>query len=129
MLVRADVCRPGHVGGAAEGVLQRRLAFASAYVFMQVGRTLFFLWAVRGERVSMVRNFQRILVWLSLSAVFWIAGALADGDTRLGLWITALAIEFVSPALFFRVPGLGRSTLARTGMSMAPTWPSAVRCS
>lgn len=88
------------------------LAFASAYVFMQVGRTLFFLWAVRGERVAMVRNFQRILVWLSLSAVFWIAGAPAEGDARLGLWTTALAIEFVSPALYFFVPGLGRSTLA-----------------
>lgn len=87
-------------------------AFAVAYVFMQVGRTLFFLWAVRGERVSMVRNFQRILVWLSLSAVFWIAGAAADGDARLMLWAAALAIEFVSPALYFRVPGLGRSTLA-----------------
>ena len=88
------------------------LAFASAYVFMQVGRTLFFLWAVRGGRVAMVRNFQRILVWLSLSAVFWIAGALAQGDARLGLWAAALAIEFISPALFFFVPGLGRSTLA-----------------
>jgi low temperature requirement protein LtrA len=88
------------------------LVFASSYVFMQVGRTLFFLWAVRGERVSRVRNFQRILVWFGLSAVFWIAGALAEGDARLGLWATALAIEFVSPALYFFVPGLGRSTLA-----------------
>ncbi len=88
------------------------LEFASAYVFMQVGRTLFFLWAVRGERVAMVRNFQRILVWLCLSGVFWISGAFAEGDARLGLWIVALAIEFVSPALYFRVPGLGRSTLA-----------------
>lgn len=90
----------------------RALAFAAAYVFMQVGRTLFFLWAVRGERVSMLRNFQRILVWLSLSGLFWIAGALADSDARLGLWAAALAIEFVAPALYFRVPGLGRSTLA-----------------
>ncbi len=88
------------------------LSFALAYVFMQVGRTLFFLWAVRGERVSMIRNFQRVLVWLSLSAVLWIAGALNEGDARLGLWAVALAIEFVSPALYFFVPGLGRSTVA-----------------
>jgi len=91
---------------------EKGLAFASAYAFMQVGRTLFFLWAVRGERVSMVRNFQRILVWLSLSAAFWIAGGLAEGDARLGLWAAALAIEFVSPALLFFVPGLGRSSVA-----------------
>jgi low temperature requirement protein LtrA len=88
------------------------LAFAAAYVLMQVGRTLYVLWAVRGERVSMVRNFQRILVWFCLSAVFWIAGALADGGARLGLWAAALAIEFISPSLYFYVPGLGRSTLA-----------------
>jgi low temperature requirement protein LtrA len=88
------------------------LVFAAAYVLMQVGRTLFFLWAVRDEHIARVRNFQRILVWFCLSAVFWIAGALADGDARLGLWAAALAIEFISPSLYFYVPGLGRSTLA-----------------
>ena len=36
-------------------------AFALAYVLMQVGRTLFTLWAVRGERQNLVRNFQRII--------------------------------------------------------------------
>jgi low temperature requirement protein LtrA len=92
--------------------VERGLVFAAAYVFMQVGRTLFFLWAVRGERISMVRNFQRILVWLSLAGVFWIAGAFAEGHARLALWATALAIEFISPALYFWVPGLGRSMLA-----------------
>jgi low temperature requirement protein LtrA len=88
------------------------LAFAAAYVFMQVGRTLFVLWAVRGERVSMVRNFQRILAWFCLSAVFWIAGAFAEGNARLGFWAVALAFEFISPSLYFYVPGLGRSALA-----------------
>jgi len=91
---------------------ERGLAFAAAYVFMQVGRPLFFLWAVRGERIARVRNFQRIFVWASLAAVFWIAGALADGHARLASWVAALAIEVVGPALYFRVPGLGRSTLA-----------------
>jgi low temperature requirement protein LtrA len=67
---------------------------------------------VRGERVAMVRNFQRILVWLSFSGVLWIAGALSEHPARLVLWAMALAIEFLAPALYFRVPGLGRSTLA-----------------
>jgi low temperature requirement protein LtrA len=91
---------------------ERGMAFATAYVLMQIGRTLFFLWAVRAERLSMRRNFQRILVWLSLAAVFWITGALAEGELRLGLWGAALTIELISPALYFWVPGLGRSTLA-----------------
>ncbi|HWU52115.1 MAG TPA: low temperature requirement protein A, partial [Tahibacter sp.] len=83
------------------------VGFACAYVFMQVGRTVYFLWAVAGNP-NMVENFQRILVWLLLSALFWLAGAFAE-PWRLPLWIVALAIEFVSPSLGFFVPGLGRS--------------------
>ena len=36
----------------------RAVSFACAYVFMQVGRTLYFLWAVAGNS-GMVVNFQR----------------------------------------------------------------------
>ncbi|MFJ7793360.1 low temperature requirement protein A [Pseudomonas sp. NPDC096950] len=87
------------------------LMFAGAFVFMQVGRTLFAIWAVRGEARNMTRNFQRILAWLVLSGVFWIAGAFLEGDQRLACWALALLIELISPSLYFWVPGLGRSTL------------------
>ena len=90
----------------------RALAFAGAYVFMQLGRSLFMLWALRGHNASNYRNFLRINSWLALSAVFWMAGAFAEGEARLGLWITALAIEYVAPSLGFWTPGLGRSTTA-----------------
>ncbi|QJI27794.1 low temperature requirement protein A [Pseudomonas sp. ADAK18] len=89
----------------------RGLLFAGAYVFMQVGRTLFALWAVRAAPLNMTRNFQRILVWLLCSAVFWISGALLEGDQRLACWAVALLIELISPSLYFWVPGMGRSTL------------------
>ena len=91
---------------------ERGVVFAAAYASMQVGRTAFFLWAVRNERVNMRRNFQRIFAWLALAAAFWIWGGLADGDARLALWAVALGIEVVSPALYFWVPGLGRSSVA-----------------
>jgi low temperature requirement protein LtrA len=87
----------------------RGLAFAGAYVGMQVGRTLFFLWAVKGQP-RMARNFQRILAWLVFAGVAWIAGGLVEDAPRLGLWTVALGLEYVSPSLGFRVPGLGRST-------------------
>ncbi|QLG91822.1 low temperature requirement protein A [Pseudomonas yamanorum] len=89
----------------------RGLLFAGAYVFMQVGRTVFALWAVRDAPLNMTRNFQRILVWLLCSAVFWISGALLEGDQRLACWAVALLIELISPSLYFWVPGMGRSTL------------------
>jgi low temperature requirement protein LtrA len=89
----------------------RGLLFAGAYASMQIGRTLFFLWAVRGEPVHMRRNFQRILAWLSVSSACWIAGGFATHDVRFGWWALALAIETIAPIAFYWVPGLGRSTI------------------
>ncbi|MCY0994854.1 low temperature requirement protein A [Nannocystis sp. ILAH1] len=89
----------------------RGLAFALAYVFMQFGRTLFFLWAVRGESRVMRRNFQRIAAWLGASALPWLAGGLADGSTRWVCWMLALGIEWIGPTVGFYTPGLGRSTV------------------
>jgi low temperature requirement protein LtrA len=91
---------------------ERTFPFIAAYVGMQVGRTLFFLWAVRHETASRRRNFQRILVWLSASGVLWIVGAFQDGAAQFLCWVAALAIEIGGPAMYFRVPGLGRSTTA-----------------
>jgi low temperature requirement protein LtrA len=88
----------------------RGLTFAAAYSAMQVGRTLFFLWSVPKSAVGQRNNFIRILVWLGASAGFWIAGGLAEGNIRIGLWLVALAIEYAGPAMRFRTPGLGAST-------------------
>jgi low temperature requirement protein LtrA len=87
-------------------------AFAGAYVLMQLGRGLFTMWAMRPASPGNYRNFQRINAWLGLAAVFWIAGAFVEAEARLALWATALLIEYVSPAIGFWTPGLGRSTTA-----------------
>jgi low temperature requirement protein LtrA len=87
----------------------RGLSFALAFVLMQVGRSLFMLWAVHGVDHGNYRNFQRITTWLAVSGMFWLAGGVAEGGARLGLWAVAIAIEYVSPAVGFFVPGLGRS--------------------
>jgi low temperature requirement protein LtrA len=89
----------------------RSLSFALAYVSLQVGRSLFALWAVRSHARNR-RNFQRITSWLVLAAAFWIGGGVAGGGLQIALWIVALAIEYMSPALGFWTPGLGRSTTA-----------------
>lgn len=88
----------------------KALVFAGAYVAMQLGRTVFFVWAVRHERLALRRNFQRIAIWFTLSAVFWLLGGMADSSIRFALWALALGLEMVAPALYFRVPGLGRSS-------------------
>src|SRR6201987_5687938 len=88
----------------------RGLWFAGAYAAMQVGRTLFWLLATPPHRVLVRHNAIRILAWLSVSAVLWILGGLAEGQVRLWLWIAALAIEYVAPAVRFWIPVLGFSS-------------------
>ncbi|PWK85902.1 low temperature requirement protein A [Fulvimonas soli] len=83
--------------------------FAGAYASMQVGRTAFALWALGDDAPANTRNFQRILAWLSLAALGWLAGAWAGGERRLLLWTLALGVEYLGPAVGFRVPGLGRT--------------------
>jgi low temperature requirement protein LtrA len=88
----------------------RGIAFALAYSAMQVGRSAFFLCSVPKSETAHRRNFIRILAWLSASAAFWIAGGIADGEARIGLWLTALLIEYAGPAMRFRIPVLGASS-------------------
>jgi low temperature requirement protein LtrA len=90
----------------------RGLTFALAHVFIQVGRSLFMLWALRRYDTANFRNFQRIAAWFVVASPFWIAGGIADGWLRLALWVVALAIEYAGPIMNFWVPGLGRSTTA-----------------
>jgi low temperature requirement protein LtrA len=90
---------------------ERGIVFAGAYATMQVGRTLFFLWAVRRESKRLTETFRRIAVWFLLSGVFWIVGALAEPALRLAWWTLALGIDLLAPWALFVVPGLGRSAV------------------
>jgi low temperature requirement protein LtrA len=88
------------------------LLFAIAYAFIQVVRSVFMIFAVRGhDRVNHL-NFQRITSWLLVSAVFWIAGGLAEGPVRVAAWIVALSLEILGPFVGYFVPKLGRSQTA-----------------
>src|ERR1700712_5167101 len=90
----------------------RGLWFATAYAAMQVGKTVF-LWLLTPHSRHLARmNAVRITAWLSLSAVFWIAGGFAEGQPRLLLWAVALSIEYISPAARFWIPKYGASQVA-----------------
>lgn len=83
--------------------------FAAAYVGLQVGRTLFVLWAMRHTETFQRRNMQRVFAWMLLSAPLWLAGGWQQDELRLLYWLGAMAVEFLAPALGFWVPVLGRS--------------------
>ena len=86
----------------------RGLMFAGAYVTMQVGRTAFIALHLPGAH-PLAANYRRMLGWVSISAVFWIAGALAQHETRALLWLVAVLCEYVCPMFGFALPGMGRS--------------------
>ncbi|QIL79203.1 low temperature requirement protein A [Diaphorobacter sp. HDW4A] len=88
----------------AKGVI-----FACSYVAMQVGRTAYVVWLL-GPSHPMAPNYRRMLGWLSIAGVFWIAGAFAEHEWRIALWLVAIACEYFSPMIGFALPGLGRSS-------------------
>jgi low temperature requirement protein LtrA len=90
----------------------RGMWFALAYAAMQVGKTIFLWVSTPRSRSSARMNAVRITTWLSVSAVFWIAGGFAQANVRLVLWAIALAIEYISPAVRFWIPKYGASSVA-----------------
>ncbi len=86
--------------------------FAAAYCSMQLGRSLYVVWASWGIHDGRVRNFARIAFWSLLTLPLWIAGCFADAEVRMLCWAAALAIEYAGPFAFFATPGLGRSNAA-----------------
>jgi low temperature requirement protein LtrA len=88
----------------------RALACALAYAAMEFGRSFFAFLALSEEPV-LRRNFQRILVWHSSVAVTAVAGGLAEGGVRDGIWIVSVALATAGPMMRFYVPGLGRSSV------------------
>ncbi|MDJ0339593.1 low temperature requirement protein A [Cryobacterium sp. PH31-O1] len=82
------------------------LVFAIAYVALQLGRTVFMVLALARHDPALHATFLRILLWLSVASAFWIVGALLPLSLRLPTWLIALAIEYGSASLGFRIPGL-----------------------
>ena len=84
------------------------LLFAGSYVVLQVLRNTFNV--VASEPRSPWRaSFQRILAWSLLVAPIWIGGAFTEGRTRLLVWVCALGLDYLGPAVRYWTPRLGRS--------------------
>jgi low temperature requirement protein LtrA len=79
----------------------------ACYALSQVGRSVFMVIALRGERLR--RNFERILIWTLVSGGFAIAGSAATGHARETLWVLAAGTDLLGGMAGFWVPGLGRS--------------------
>ena len=83
------------------------LLVGGAYALMQAGRTIFATWAVPAGALR--RNFERILCWCCVSGGLALAGGLAGGGAREGLWLAAVGVDLAGSQTGFWTPGLGRS--------------------
>lgn len=91
---------------APEAFGARGLVFASAYVASQVGRSLFLVVITRGHERQ--RFELRQLLWSGVSALPWLAGAVAHGWARVVLWTVAATVEWAAFGLGLPMPGVGR---------------------
>ena len=94
----------------------RGLLFACSYVAIQVGRHAFPTFvSARAGTIERERAAD-ILIWFAAAGVFWIWGALVEGDARTALWLVALAIDYFAPSSS-TVSRAGPSSLRRRGTS------------
>jgi low temperature requirement protein LtrA len=81
------------------------LLFAGSYVAIQVGRHLFLAFVTAEAGTIERERAARILIWFIGAGVLWIAGGIADGSARTGLWLAALAVDYAAPLVLYWVPG------------------------
>ena len=84
------------------------LLFAGSYVAIQVGRHTFLTFWAAGPGSLERERAGRILAWFVVSGAFWIAGGIADGVERTGLWLAALLVDYTAPLVLYWVPGRPR---------------------
>ncbi|MEU8156148.1 low temperature requirement protein A [Micromonospora sp. NPDC048986] len=84
------------------------LLFALAYAAVQVGRTAFSLWAIRGEP-WLGDSFRQCFVWIAGTGALAVVGGLVHAPARELIWIAVIAVDSIGLATGFPVPGLGRS--------------------
>lgn len=83
--------------------------FVSCYLFMGIARPVFMMVAFRGQRLA--HNYRMLLIWSLFAGVFWVAGAAADPEWRLLLWLVAVLVDYAAPMVQFRVPGIGSAPM------------------
>ncbi|SCG65264.1 low temperature requirement protein A [Micromonospora inositola] len=100
---------------APEAFRERGLLFAGVYVATEIGRFIVLVFMLSGHEAQ--RLFMRLLFWSGVSAVPWIAGAVAHETARAVLWTVAVAVEYAAIALGFPTPRLGRASTAEFAVS------------
>jgi low temperature requirement protein LtrA len=104
-LVVASLVLAAGLGGAFG---RRGTLVAGMYAGIQLGRTAYMLWLLRGERLLPV--FVRIVPWTTATSVLVLIGSQQSDHVRAAVWAAAVAVDLAAAAVGFPVPHWGRST-------------------
>ncbi len=94
--------------GITQAYGERGLWVGLAYAVMQIGRSLYAVWAMRANP-SLRRNYLRILSWCVLSGTLAVLGGLAEGEARLAFFAAAVLVDVIGGIVQFWTPWLGRT--------------------
>ncbi|GAA5185517.1 low temperature requirement protein A [Rugosimonospora acidiphila] len=83
---------------------QHAAVFAGAYVGIHVVRGGVMVSTLHHAR----RRVARFQFWFGMSGILWIVGIFVGSPARAVLWTSALAVDFLSAAIRYPTPGLGR---------------------
>ncbi|MGE3595848.1 MAG: low temperature requirement protein A [Dehalococcoidia bacterium] len=86
----------------------RGLVFATVYVAIQTGRTVFVIVAL-GHGHALAGHFRRMLLWFSASGLLWLVGGVAHCELRGVIWAVAIMLDYAAVGLGYPLPGLGHS--------------------
>ena len=84
----------------------RAWLFVTGYLALQVGRATFLIVALAGRPQG--EHFVNDLTWEVASGALWVAGAVAEGDLRLALWVAAVIATYAGVMSLHWLPGRGR---------------------
>jgi low temperature requirement protein LtrA len=94
----------------------RAWLFVTGYLLIQIGRSVFLIFALRGRALG--EHFVNDLIWEVLTGGLWVAGAVAAGDARLVIWAVAVVATHGGVWTLHWLPGRGRAIdLQHTGIA------------
>jgi low temperature requirement protein LtrA len=94
----------------------RAWLFVIGYLLLQVGRSAFLIAALEGSEQG--EHFVNVLIWELVTGTVWVAGAVAQGGTRLMVWTIAVIAVYAGSFTQHWVPARGRRTeLGHTGIA------------
>jgi low temperature requirement protein LtrA len=85
---------------------EKAVLFASCYVLIELGRSIFTAVALRSGQPENSLGFMRISTWIAAAGVLWITGALLP-EARVWLWLAAVALYSAGPQSRYWLPGIG----------------------